>query len=264
MRRDLLLTLFFVSCSAVSVSAQQPVTSSPQGAALATSALTALAEATQVSDVTLTGTGTRTAGSDVESGNFTLKALGQYQSRLDLVVSGGTRTDVFNLSNTTPQGFWSGTDGVVHQMASHNCMAGEVWFFPALSMLSQLSNPNTVISYIGPETRDGIAVQHIQFVHQNSALSASSNQMLGQLSTTDIYLDASSYLPLAISFNTHPDNSLNINIPVEVDFSNYQTVQGAQVPFRIQKFVNGSLFLDLTVQSAQVNSGLTSATFSSN
>src|ERR1700722_4100231 len=192
------LVLPFLLFATISALAQQPVTSNPQAAALASSALAALTGATQVSDVTLTGTGTRTAGSDVESGNFTLKALGQYQSRLDLVVSGGTRTDVFNLSNTTPQGFWSGTDGVVHQMASHNCMAGEVWFFPALSVLSQLSNPNTMISYIGPETRNGIAVQHVQFVYQNSALSASSNQMLGQLSTTDIYLDVSSYLPLAI------------------------------------------------------------------
>ena len=84
------------------------------------------------------------------------------------------------------------------------------------------------------------------------------------LSSTDVYLDSSSLLPVAFAFNTHPDNNSLLNIPVEIDFSNYQAVNGAQIPFHIQKFLNGSLFLDMTIQSAAVNSGLTTSTFSSN
>ena len=79
-----------------------------------------------------------------------------------------------------------------------------------------------------------------------------------------MYLDSSSLLPVALSFNTHPDNNALLNIRVEVDLSNYQVVKGVQIPFRIQKFLNGSLFLDLTIQSASVNTGLTVAIFSAN
>jgi len=263
MRYAPFLVLPLLLFATISAFAQQPVTSNPQAAALATSALAALTGATQVSDVTLTGTGTRTAGPDVESGNFTLKALGQYQSRLDLVMSGGTRSEVFNIANNGPQGFWTGMDGTVHAMANHNCVAGVVWFFPALSSLSQISSQNFAAIYIGSETRNGVAVQHIQIVPQSPA-GSTTGQLFSELGTTDVYLDPISYLPQAIAFYTHPDYAANVNIPVEVDFSNYHMVQGVQIPFRVQRFVNGSLFFDLTIQSVRLNTGLTSAAFSSN
>jgi hypothetical protein len=40
---------------------------------------------------------------------------------------------------------------------------------------------------------------------------------------------------------------------IEVRYSNYQNAMGAKVPFHIQRYVNGSLQLDLVIQSAQVN-----------
>lgn len=264
MRREpvaFLLSFFLITFSS---SAQQPVTTSVQATALASSAIVALNGTTQVNDVTLTGIGTRTVAADVESGNFTLKALGSSQSRLDFAERAGTLTEVFNLSSDMPQGFWIGTDGIVHPAPEHNCLAGEVWFFPSLSALAQASIPNFTAVYVGLETKNGISVQHIQIVPQSTALSTASNQTLTQIATTDVYLDSSSSLPVAIAFSTHPDNNANLNIPVEIDFSNYQNVQGVSIPFHVQKFLNGTLLLDLTIQSAQVNTGLTSATFSSN
>lgn len=262
--------LVFASCvlfMSASISAQQQPapTSQAQAVALATNALSALSGAHPISDVTLTGTGTRTAGSDVESGNVTLKALGPYESRLDLVVSGGTRSDIFNLSSSSaPQAFWIGMNGTAHPMADHNTLAGAVWFFPALSVLSQASNPDFVVSYLGQETREGISVQHLRFTLQSAAATAHGDQMLARLSATDVYLDSSSFLPVALAFDTHPDNNALTDIPVEVDFSDYQAVNGIQVPFHVQKFLNGTLFLDLAIQNATVNSGLTDSAFSSN
>ena len=62
-------------------------------------------------------------------------------------------------------------------------------------------------------------------------------------------------------FNTHPDNDMGLDIPVRIAFSDYRTVNGFQVPFRVQKFLNNTLTLDLQFQSATLNSGLTSAAF---
>ncbi|MGA7030850.1 MAG: hypothetical protein WBY24_19590, partial [Candidatus Acidiferrales bacterium] len=163
-----LRSLVFASCvlfTSATVSAQQQPAppSQAQAVALATNALSALSGGHAISDVTLTGAGTRTAGSDVESGNVTLKALGAFQSRVDLVVSGGTRSDIFSLSRSNaPQGFWVGNDETAHPMAEHNTLAGAVWFFPALSVLSQASNPDYVVSYLGQETRQGVSVQHLR------------------------------------------------------------------------------------------------------
>jgi hypothetical protein len=255
--RYLLIGFLLLAPAAFPQSSPAPTASSPQAVALASQALSALTGSTQVNDVTLTATGTRTAGSDVETGSVTLKALGSGESRLDLSVAGGTRSEIRNLnSNSAPQGSWIGLDGTVHSMANHNCMTDAAWFFPALSVLSQLLNPNLVATYVGQETKNDAAVQHLHFVVQ-AGLSQ-------QLSAEDIYLDASSYLPVALTFNAHPDNNAGTNISVEIDFLNYQTVNGVQVPLHIQKLLNGTLLFDLTIQNVTLNSGLTDAAFSAN
>ena len=56
------------------------------------------------------------------------------------------------------------------------------------------------------------------------------------------------------------DNEL-ADIPIEVDFSDYRAAQGTQVPYRVQRLINNSLFFDVTVDSVTVNSGLSATSF---
>jgi hypothetical protein len=235
-------------------------TSDPQAVALATQSYSALVGTTQINDATLSGTIVRTAGSDIGTGTVTLKALGTGQSRLDMNLSNGTRSEIRNLSSGLAQGFWIAPNSSAHTAARHNNDTDAAWFFPALTVLSQASNSSYLFTYVGQETRNGTTVQHIR-VAQNISSTVDPTGLTVRLSTEDIFLDATSLLPVALAFNAHPDNNALANIPVEVDFSNYQLVNGVKIPFRIQQFFNGTLFLDITVQSAALNSGLTSTNF---
>jgi hypothetical protein len=210
--------------------------------------------------VTLTGTATRIAGSDTETGTVTLKVAGSSDSRIDLNLSNGPRSEVRNVSNSIPQGSWTGTDGVSHAVPMHNCMTDASWFAPQLSVLSQISDPSIAVLYVGQETRDGTAVQHLHFEAPQST-TVDPTGLIRHLTSEELYLDASSLLPVAITFNTHPDNDAGTDIPVEVDFSNYTRVNGAQVAFHVQQYLNGSLFLDLEIQSAVLNSGISQSAF---
>jgi hypothetical protein len=233
--------------------------SDPQAVTLATHSLAALDGSTQVSDVTLTGTATRTVGSDIESGNITLKALGNQASRFDLALASGTRSEIRNTSGGMPQGWWIAPDGISDAMASHNIFTDAVWFVPELSVLSQLSNTSLIVSYVGQETRGDAVVQHLRFAFLTP--SADPTGLLQGLGVEELYLDAPTFLPVALTFNTHPDNDAAANIPVEIDFSNYQNVNGVQIPFHIQKFLNGTLHLDVNIQSAVLNSGIPTSDF---
>jgi hypothetical protein len=51
------------------------------------------------------------------------------------------------------------------------------------------------------------------------------------------------------------------DIPVEIRFGDYKSVNGFLVPFRIQRVLQGMLNLDLTVTSATVNVGLADSDF---
>lgn len=236
-------------------------TSDPQAVALVTKALAALTGGRPITDVTLTGTATRTAGSDVETGAITLKALGPFDSRIDFAGSGGNLAEIRNSLEGLPQGAWIGTDGVSHAMVGHNCMTDAVWFFPALSILTQVANPNVVASYVGLETRNGASLQHVRFVAVNANMSGATATLLSALSREDVYLDATSLLPIVISFNTHSDDDALTNIAIEIDFSDYQNVSGSLIPFKTQRLVNNGIFLELSIESAALNSGLSDSTF---
>jgi len=77
----------------------------------------------------------------------------------------------------------------------------------------------------------------------------------------EVYLDASTSLPLSVSFNTHPDNNAGRDFPVVIAFSGYQSVNGAQIPFHVQKYLNRALILDLQIQKADLNTGLAAGSF---
>lgn len=240
---------------------QQATVQNPQAVALAAKALAALSGPTPVNDITLTGRATRTAGSDVESGTVTLQALAGSGSRMDLNLSNSTLHEVRNLSSlSVPQGYWIAPSGSQQPFSLHNCMTDAAWFVPQLTVLSQLSNPNLVASYIGQETRGAAAVQHLHFAFLSP--SADPTGFFQSLSAEEVYLDATTFLPVAITFNAHPDSDANINIVVEIDFSAYQSVNGVLVPFQIQKLINNGVVLDLTISSAKINQGLTAADFS--
>lgn len=262
-RHFLLISLLLAAFSTFaqqSSTTSTPVTKDPQAVSLASASLAALSGSTAITDVTLTGTATRIAGSDTETGTVTLKVAGTSDSRMDLNLSNGPRSEIRNVSNSTPQGSWTGTDGVSHAIPMHNCMTDAGWFAPQLSVLSQLSDPSVAVLYVGQESRGGTIVQHLHFEAPQSS-SVDPTGLIRRLTAEEVYLDASSFLPVAISFKTHPDNDAGTDIPVEIDFSNYTQVNGAQIPFHVQKFLNGSLFLDMVIQSAVLNSGIPQSAF---
>jgi hypothetical protein len=235
-----------------------PATASTQGAAVLQKALAALSP-TPITDVTLSGTARRIAGSDDESGTVVVKALAGTGTRLDLTLPSGARSEIRNISAVPVVGSWSGPDGIAHPISYHNLLTDPGWA-PAFTIASLVSAQNAVITYVGAETRDGQSVIHVT-ASQHSPVANDTTGLLQHLAQTDVYLHSGTFLPTSITFNIHPDNNANVDIPVEIDFSSYQAVSGAQVPLHVQRFLNKSLVLDLQFSSAILNSGISADTF---
>jgi hypothetical protein len=180
---------------------------------------------------------------------------------MDLALSSGTRTEIRDAQTGTQQGEWINPNSASGKFAFHNCQVDAVWFFPVLGSLA--AGPNVVLSYIGPTTRNGESVQHIRSYVYPSNLAALTPSPQ-QLSTMDFYLDSTTLLPSAVTFNSHPDGNAGANLLVEVDFSNYQSISGVLVPTHIQKYQQGNLLVDIAVSGASFNSGLSLSTFAIN
>lgn len=146
-------------------------------------------------------------------------------------------------------------------MTYHNVLTDPGWF-PLFTLANLISSTASVFTYVGTETRNGVNVIHLS-VSQQFATSAGGDSTLFQhLTQADIFLDASTLLPVSYAFNIHPDNNALLDIPTEIRYSNYQAIGGMQVPLHVQKFVNNTLAVDLQFQTVVVNSGLSVNNFS--
>jgi hypothetical protein len=255
-------SIFFGFVLTISLAAQQATTSNPQAVSLLQRSLDALSGGHSLTDVTLSGTARRIAGSDDDTGTAVFKGLASGAGRTDLSLSSGQRSEVANLTAATPTGAWSGPDRISHAIANHNLLAEPVWFFPAFAIARRLSSTGYVGTYVGHETHNGQAIDHIS-VSQTASPQIPSGVLLFQhLTQVEFFLDSTSFLPSTIAFTIHPDKNALLDIPVEVRFSDYRPVSGAQVPFHVQKYLNNSLILDFQATSVTFNSGLTAVSFS--
>lgn len=222
------------------------------------SANAALTGGAPVTGAVLTGTVSYFAGSDEETGAVTLEASGFFDSKLTLRLSGGDRTEI----QQPWSGAWAGADGVQHSWPLHNSLASSAWFFPALLVEGWITQPSFSVSSVAAEQRNGIAVQHLRCVRilpdAADALTTAHVQRAGAM---DLFLDSATFLPVALEFNTHPDNNALMDIPVRIEFSDYRAAGSGKAPFHIQKYLQNTLLLDISLTSVDLNPVIASSDF---
>jgi hypothetical protein len=131
-------------------------------------------------------------------------------------------------------------------------------------MLSRLVLTSGVVAtYVGPQTINGQSAIHISVGRSPSAVldSPTTTLLFQHLSQMELYLDPATFLPLVLSFTTHPEENDMVDTLVQIRFADYQSVGSVQTPLHIQKFINNGLALDLQLQAPNLNSGLTPSTF---
>ena len=132
--------------------------------------------------------------------------------------------------------------------------------FNCPAQVANSANSLFVFSYIGQESLNTLAVQHLR-VFQLAPAATNSLLPIQLLSARDIFLDSTTLLPVGIAFKVHPDNDMNVDIAEEVRFADYRLVNGIEVPFHIQRLISGSLSVDVIVTKAAVNQGLSDTQF---
>jgi len=218
--------------------------------------LGALTKGMAINDVTLTGSARRVAGSTDETGTATLQALTTGETRVGWSFPSGVQTEILTNSVNGPAGQWIGPDGTSQIIPQHNLFIDPAWFFPALLIYRATSSQSSVLIDVGSEVRDGQPVEHLTMSQQFPGTTTSISALMQHLSETELYVDPSSLLPVAIAFKIHPDKNVLRDIPAEIRFSDYRIVSGAQVPFHVQRYVSGVLTLDLQFQTVALNTGL--------
>lgn len=216
-----------------------------------------MAGASEIRDVSISGTAHRIAGSLDETGTIALRALANGNTEMDFTFPSGQQFEKHSDTVNGPRGQWTGSDGKSLEMPQHNLMTDSAWFFPPMLLHRRLVNQEYLLESGSSETREGQQVEHVSASQQFGRSSPEVAKLMTHLSRIEIYLDSKTLLPSSVCFNIHPDHDAGRDIPVEIRYSDYRVVNGLQVPFHVQKYIRGALFLDLQLETVVVNTGLT-------
>lgn len=262
-RLSRLHSLFFgialFACAGSAAFAQQTSQQGVSAQTLISQLAAAFSGGQVVEQVQLYGDATWYAGSLEDSGTVSLTASTSGSSSVQLALTTtGQRTEIATGTRAGASCQWAGADGVAHEIKSGSCLRPVLWFLPALSLQPALapSNLSAVDLGVGPVGTGTTSYRHLRsqlvIAAQPGQPSTIATLMTG-LSTTDIGLDTVSLLPAVLAYSVHPDNGAPVSIAIEIHYSDYRTVSGVQIPFHIQRYVNGFLQLDILVSSAAVN-----------
>ena len=199
------------------------------------------------SAATLTGQVEVYAGSAQETGSVTLVAHSDGSSSMNLQLGSGARAETQNTFSNGQGCSWSAEDGVAHPSAAHNCQLPLAWFLPEVAFFSaQLPTSGATTLLPGSNT------VHWSKLTPTSA-TADLTSLLGHIGQYDLEFDPSTFLPSRLSYAAHPDANAGVDIPVSIAYSDYRTVNGVAIPFRIQRYFNGTLSLDISLSDAVIS-----------
>jgi hypothetical protein len=252
----LLLSVLIVFSSSPRLNSQQSTTSvqrDPQAIALLQQSVAAMASTTPA-DSSATGTITIVEGSTTQNGSIQILTLGTGQTSETLTLPSGQRAIVYSNGDAKETNGTQSSIPPLELSVTDQCPD-----FPLPVLLAALSNSDAAFRYIGAESLNGSAAQHIQL--WNSFSSNPRLQQLAPFSLKDIWFDSRSSLPLKISYTRRAGGGAVPAIPVEVFFANYTKVGGVLYPFQINKSYNGTPWQTISIQNVSFNTGLTSSQF---
>jgi hypothetical protein len=225
----------------------------PQAAALLEATVSAMGGTIPVDSVA-TGNVTIVAGSQTSTGATRILTRGTNQTSIQFQTTNVNWSVIYsngqaNRVDTT------GTRVLPMELAaSSQCL-----YFPFPFLSGLLNNSEVSLQYVGQESLDSSPANHIRV--QNTYASSPSLQFLSDFTTTDIWLDASTALPVRISLTRRNGGGSSPKIPISFSYSNYKIIAGVLYPFSIQEFLTGTLWAATSIQSVTFNTGLSEKDF---
>ncbi len=214
----------------------------------AVTALGGFASASQISDATVSGTITPVAASSLKAGTFIWEDA---PPEFRYTIQTATETRVFVSGHGQPA-YEKG--GVVSPLFPHMATASMPFHLPALVLARWIANTNASITLAANDVVAGTTVIHVHMSLNTDAISS-------QVTTQDWYFDIGTAIPLRVEYRL-PDNRQPQDFVVEAEqFSNFQTVNGLQIPYQITIIRDGAVQGVGTIKSVAFNTGLSSTEF---
>ena len=206
-----------------------------------------------VHSVALDGSATWTAGSLRESGSASLQASSDGSSSVQLTLDTASRTERHDAFSASRKCQWTDNKGAQHDLQGPDCRAAIPWFAPVLFFKLGAHFADLLsVTDEGLVTRGTSSYREISAVTNVPSPSAHMAKFLTDGTRMNMLFDPETLLPASVEYSQHSDRDWSQSVKVRVAYSDYQTVSGVPVPYRIDKYVNGVLQLSVIVSTVSV------------
>jgi hypothetical protein len=254
------LLLCLCSLIPASLSAQQPASTSvgrptndPQAVSILRQALTAMGGAPPTDSVA-TGTVTIVAGSTTENGTIRILTRASDQSAEHIQFGGEAHAVIFSRGQANEV-----VRGATKASSLELAASSHSPDFPLPLLAAALNDADVSVQYVGQETLDTTATQHIRF--WNTYASKRGMEVLSEFTAKDLWVDATTGLPRKLAYERREGRGAVPHIRIEVSYSNWQSANGLLYPYLIEKSWNGTPWATITIQNVAFQNGLGDADF---
>jgi hypothetical protein len=237
---------------------QAPVSKDTQAVSVLTQALNAaggLSAIGAIQDFTATGNITYYWDQPVQ-GTVTVRGRGLHEFRLDATLADGVHSWFVNSSTS----FQENPDGSTLPLPSQNIVKPANLTFPLLHLVMAIQDAAVTVSYGGLVTHDGQQVHDI-LIQRTFPQSSDPLGALGRITKAHIFID-----PNALTIQSILDTAYRRDLGPgefshEMQFSNYQAVNGVFVPMSVTEFISNQQTETIQLTQINFNTGLADSDF---
>lgn len=176
--------------------------------------------------------------------------------RIDANLSGGTRSVVIGKGG----GKVAEANGRSKRIPYHNAINLGALNFPFIAILGAINDTSTSITLVGQVSVEGREAYQIH-TQRSFADQGDPQGILSHLSGRDFLIDTSSYLPISAKWMTHPPDDYRQELPQQIIFGDFRSVNDVLVPFRVSESIYGQNTWVFQADQVKLNTGLPNHAF---
>lgn len=133
-----------------------------------------------------------------------------------------------------------------------DCWSSASWVLPTVALANSTVAAKLSSSFAAV-THEGTPAFQLKLQISTAGRSPGATQYIQTVTARTLYLNPQTLLPSSMTYSEHPGNNIFINIPIEIIYSDYRTMDGVTVPFHIIKKINGLPILDISITQVAVS-----------
>lgn len=212
--------------------------------------------------------GGRVPDDSVATGSITIEAGGSLESGTIRILTRGFDQTVEQINNpyltktvTYSKGLAKHEEGEkVEEASLELAVSSQSSAVPILVIAAVLADSETAYEYVGEEEIAGAKAHHIRVWKTFS--SKPKWQHLAEFSKRDLWVDATSGLPIRLSHEQREAQGAADRFRYDVTCSDFRNVGGVLYPFRIERALNGTPWQTVVIDRVTFGNGLSDSDFS--